>query len=111
MLEDVTADFIYLRLHGDKELYASGYGDAALDRWAERIRAWRRGGEPRDARRASATPRAPRRARATCTAISTTTSRCGRRSTRIALMRKLGLPAWKDAPDGAATRRLDDRGR
>ena len=38
--EDVTADFMYLRLHGDKELYASGYSDAALDRWAERIRAW-----------------------------------------------------------------------
>ncbi len=50
-LEDVTADFLYLRLHGDKELYASGYTDAALDRWADRILAWSRGGEPRDARR------------------------------------------------------------
>jgi uncharacterized protein YecE (DUF72 family) len=50
-LEDVTADFMYLRLHGDKELYASGYTDAALDRWAERIRAWQRGHEPDDARR------------------------------------------------------------
>jgi uncharacterized protein YecE (DUF72 family) len=54
-LEDVTADFLYLRLHGDKELYASGYTDAALDRWAERIRTWTRGGEPRDARKASDT--------------------------------------------------------
>jgi uncharacterized protein YecE (DUF72 family) len=50
-LEDVTADFMYLRLHGDKELYASGYTEAALDRWAERIRAWARGTEPRDAKR------------------------------------------------------------
>lgn len=50
-LEDVTADFMYLRLHGDKELYASGYTEAALDRWAERMRAWHRGGEPRDAKR------------------------------------------------------------
>ena len=41
LLEDLTADFVYVRLHGDKELYASGYGDAALDRWAERIGAWR----------------------------------------------------------------------
>jgi uncharacterized protein YecE (DUF72 family) len=49
--EDVTADFLYLRLHGDKELYASGYTDAALDRWADRIRAWAAGREPRDARR------------------------------------------------------------
>ncbi len=51
-LEDVTTDFMYLRLHGDKQLYASGYTEAALDRWAERIRAWSRGREPRDARRA-----------------------------------------------------------
>jgi uncharacterized protein YecE (DUF72 family) len=47
--EDVTADFIYLRLHGDIELYASGYSDAALDRWASRIRAWHAGGQPEDA--------------------------------------------------------------
>jgi uncharacterized protein YecE (DUF72 family) len=53
LLEDVTADFMYLRLHGDKELYASGYTDAALDRWAERIAAWAGGGQTRDARRAS----------------------------------------------------------
>ena len=43
--EDVTADFMYLRLHGDKVLYASGYSDAALDLWAERIRAWAAGKE------------------------------------------------------------------
>ena len=43
--EDVTADFLYLRLHGDKVLYASGYSDAALDLWAERIRAWAAGTE------------------------------------------------------------------
>jgi uncharacterized protein YecE (DUF72 family) len=48
-MEDVTADFMYLRLHGDTELYASGYSDAALARWAERIRAWMAGGQPQDA--------------------------------------------------------------
>jgi uncharacterized protein YecE (DUF72 family) len=58
-LEDVTADFLYLRLHGDKELYASGYTEAALDRWAERISAWSRGGEPRGAQRVAGP--APRR--------------------------------------------------
>ena len=47
-LEDVTADFMYLRLHGDQQLYASGYSDAALDRWAARIRAWSQGGQPDD---------------------------------------------------------------
>lgn len=51
--EDVTADFLYLRLHGAEELYASGYSDQALDRWAAAIDAWRRGGEPDDARRIS----------------------------------------------------------
>lgn len=51
-MEDVTAGFMYLRLHGDEELYASGYTEAALDRWVERIRAWTVGKEPSDARRA-----------------------------------------------------------
>ncbi|MCW0215881.1 MAG: DUF72 domain-containing protein [Pseudonocardia sp.] len=39
-LDDVTADHVYVRLHGDEELYVSGYTSAALDRWAERIRGW-----------------------------------------------------------------------
>jgi uncharacterized protein YecE (DUF72 family) len=51
--EDVTADFMYLRLHGDKELYVSGYSDAALNRWADRIRRWRTGSEPEDAQKFS----------------------------------------------------------
>jgi uncharacterized protein YecE (DUF72 family) len=51
--EDVTADFMYLRLHGDAELYVSGYTDEALERWASRIRAWSAGGEPDDAKRIS----------------------------------------------------------
>jgi uncharacterized protein YecE (DUF72 family) len=48
-IEDVTADFMYLRLHGDKELYASGYTEEALDRWAARIQAWSGGSQPADA--------------------------------------------------------------
>jgi uncharacterized protein YecE (DUF72 family) len=48
-IEDVTADFMYLRLHGDKELYASGYTEEALDRWAARIQAWSEGSQPSDA--------------------------------------------------------------
>jgi uncharacterized protein YecE (DUF72 family) len=53
LLEDLTSDFVYVRLHGDEELYASGYGAAALDRWAERIRTWRGGGQVKDAQLAS----------------------------------------------------------
>jgi len=56
LLEDLTADFVYVRLHGDKELYASGYDDGALDRWAARIAAWRDGGQVEDARLASPRP-------------------------------------------------------
>ena len=41
---DVTADFVYVRLHGDKEIYTSGYTSRALDEWAERIREWDRQG-------------------------------------------------------------------
>jgi uncharacterized protein YecE (DUF72 family) len=41
--EECTADFIYVRLHGDTQLYVSGYSDSALEWWAERIRRWRRG--------------------------------------------------------------------
>jgi uncharacterized protein YecE (DUF72 family) len=48
--EDVTAGFMYLRLHGEQELYASGYTPESLDRWAERIRAWAGGAQPADAR-------------------------------------------------------------
>jgi uncharacterized protein YecE (DUF72 family) len=53
MVQDVTADFVYMRLHGDKELYRSGYSDRSLDGWARRIAAWHRGAEPRDARKIS----------------------------------------------------------
>jgi uncharacterized protein YecE (DUF72 family) len=53
LIEDITADFVYLRLHGDKELYASGYGDQSLDDWAARIEAWRRGRQVPGARLAS----------------------------------------------------------
>jgi uncharacterized protein YecE (DUF72 family) len=40
LLKDVTSDLVYVRLHGDVELYTSGYTDAALDTWAAQIREW-----------------------------------------------------------------------
>ena len=48
-LKDVTSDFVYVRLHGDSELYVSGYTTAALKRWEGKVRAWKEG---RDAPRA-----------------------------------------------------------
>jgi uncharacterized protein YecE (DUF72 family) len=56
--EDLTSDFVYLRLHGSEELYVSGYADVALARWAARISAWAAGKAPRDAIRIGATPSA-----------------------------------------------------
>jgi len=40
VFDQVTADFVYVRLHGDQELYTSGYTDKALKSWAKRIRGW-----------------------------------------------------------------------
>src|SRR5919106_2263920 len=40
----VTADFVYVRLHGDVQIYTSGYTDRALDGWARRIRNWDKDG-------------------------------------------------------------------
>ena len=62
--EDLTADFVYLRLHGSEELYVSGYSDEVLNHWATRIKLWVRGLQPNDARLiAPDTPPARRAAR------------------------------------------------
>jgi uncharacterized protein YecE (DUF72 family) len=50
LAEDLTADFVYARLHGDEVLYVSGYSDVALDAWAARFIAWSEGRAPQDAR-------------------------------------------------------------
>ena len=39
-LDAVTSPVVYVRLHGDTELYVSGYGEEALQDWAARIRRW-----------------------------------------------------------------------
>jgi uncharacterized protein YecE (DUF72 family) len=44
MMLDPDSDFVYVRLHGDVRLYASGYSDRALRVWARRIRRWARAG-------------------------------------------------------------------
>jgi len=40
----VTADFVYVRLHGDIKIYTSGYSERALASWARRIRNWDKDG-------------------------------------------------------------------
>jgi uncharacterized protein YecE (DUF72 family) len=46
LLMDVTSDFVYVRLHGSEQLYASGYEDDALNVWAQRVVSWARGDPP-----------------------------------------------------------------
>ena len=41
---EVTADFVYIRLHGPEGPYQGSYGDQALQTWAERIGAWAQNG-------------------------------------------------------------------
>jgi uncharacterized protein YecE (DUF72 family) len=49
-MEDVTSDFVYIRLHGDAQLYVSGYGPSVLKEWARKVRAWQRGRTPAGSR-------------------------------------------------------------
>lgn len=93
--EDVTADFVYLRLHGDEELYASGYSDAALARWAARIEHWAGGSEPADALRVgSRDPRRRRRRDVYC--YFDNDAKVKAPGDARALMRRLGLD-WTQA--------------
>jgi uncharacterized protein YecE (DUF72 family) len=45
LLEQDTADFRYVRLHGHPDVYASGYSPAELDFWAEKVLAWTAAGQ------------------------------------------------------------------
>jgi len=40
LVEQVTAPFVYVRLHGPKILYVSGYDAAALEGWAAKMERW-----------------------------------------------------------------------
>ncbi len=48
--EDLTSDFVYIRLHGDEVLYVSGYGGEILKQWASKIRRWEAGSQIREAK-------------------------------------------------------------
>jgi uncharacterized protein YecE (DUF72 family) len=43
VIEDLSAEFVYVRLHGSEELYSSGYTDRQLRWWGSRIRRWSSG--------------------------------------------------------------------
>jgi uncharacterized protein YecE (DUF72 family) len=96
MLQDITADFLYLRLHGDKKLYRSGYSDKALDRWAGRIAAWSRGDEPGDAVKAETGVKPVGRPRAVYCFFDNTDDKLRAPVDAKTLMKKLGL-RWQPA--------------
>jgi uncharacterized protein YecE (DUF72 family) len=62
-LMDVTADFVYCRLHGSEKLYSSGYDAVAIETWARRAAAWSHGNEVTDAARAHPRPSPKRSSR------------------------------------------------
>jgi uncharacterized protein YecE (DUF72 family) len=92
MLQDVTANFMYLRLHGDKKLYRSGYSPAALARWAGRITAWSGGSEPPDALKVEARTTPDRRPRDVYCYFDNTDEKLRAPVDAKALMRNLGVP-------------------
>nr|WP_307617755.1 DUF72 domain-containing protein [Variovorax boronicumulans] len=105
VLEDITADFVYIRLHGDKEIYASGYSDAALDRWAERIDAWSRGCQLSNAKVAS--PKAARRGRRDVYCYFDNDTRVHAPYDAAHLAMRLGLATGLGADDKFAARNDD----
>ncbi len=49
LIEDVTSDFMYLRLHADETKYPDGYTKDSLEYWGKRITCWSKGTQPDDA--------------------------------------------------------------
>jgi uncharacterized protein YecE (DUF72 family) len=98
--EDVTADFVYIRLHGDTALYESGYSAQALARWAARIEHWRRGEQPPDSRRVcDSHAHAPQCGARDVYVFFDNDIKVHAPFDAIKLQRALALPAWQpDAP-------------
>lgn len=91
LLTDVTADFVYCRLHGSEQLYTSGYGDRALSVWAKRVRSWSQGRDA-DGPHASAAHAARRKSRDVYVYFDND-AKVRAPFDALALMRKLELPA------------------
>ena len=53
---DITSDFVYCRLHGNQEMYPSGYDEDGIDGWARRALEWARGEEVTDGMRVHPEP-------------------------------------------------------
>lgn len=91
MLQDVTADFLYLRLHGDKKVYSSGYSPKALQRWADRIATWSHGDEPADGLKVDSKAKVVRKPRSVYCFFDNTDEKLRAPADAKALMKILGL--------------------
>lgn len=89
LLMDLTAGFVYVRLHGSRELYRSGYEQAEIERWAKRVEAWAAGQPMRDGDFAGRSASDPR-PRDVYVFFDNTDKRLAPRDAQ-ALMRRLGL--------------------
>jgi uncharacterized protein YecE (DUF72 family) len=105
---DVTADFIYVRLHGDETLYQSGYSDEALERWAGRIRCWHGGKEPADVVKIARTKAPAAKSRPVFCYFDNTDVKLRAPHDAQALMRMLGLTPGKpiEAPYAREPRKV-----
>lgn len=106
LAEDLTADFVYVRLHGAKELYSSGYTNAELDAWADRVRTWANGGELRDAQRIAPTP-ARRRTRRDVYVYFDNDAKVWAPFDAMALARRLGVERRHDLPPPPALEKFE----
>jgi uncharacterized protein YecE (DUF72 family) len=96
--EDVTSDFVYVRLHGDTELYVSGYTPSALQSWARKVRAWAVGRTPADAKLVAPRP-SPRAQGRDVFVYFDNDAKVHAPFDAISLSRRLGIaPAFADTP-------------
>jgi uncharacterized protein YecE (DUF72 family) len=111
MMQDITADFLYMRLHGDKTLYQSGYSERALERWAQKIDVWHNGDEPAGTQRVLNRPAPKANTREVFCYFDNTDVKLRAPVDAQSLMRKLGMepgvPPFKDPeePSRAPARR------
>ncbi len=98
LAEDVTADFMYIRLHGAEQIYVSGYTDEQLDEWARRIKAWAEGGEPEGARRIDGPQPKRKEGRDVYCYFDNTDVKQRAPFDALALMERLGLKPRFDLP-------------
>jgi uncharacterized protein YecE (DUF72 family) len=109
LYEDVTADFIYMRLHGSTELYNSRYSTEELVRWAALMRAWANGDDPDGARRISP-ERAPKVAGRDVYCYFDNTDKLHAPDNAQELMELLGLRVpWQGADAPAQTTAAEPR--